>query len=42
MNEPKYTSIVAEKITEIKNISYDRVIEQTTKNALELFKKADN
>ena len=42
VNEPKYTSIVAEKIAEIKNISYDKVVEQTTKNALELFKKADN
>lgn len=41
VNEPKYTTYIAQKIAEIKKISYDRVVEQTTKNALELFKKAD-
>ena len=42
INEPKYTSLVAQKIAEIKGISYDSVVEQTTKNALQLYKKADN
>ena len=42
INEPKYTTYVAQKIAEIKGISYDSVVEQTTKNALELFKKAAN
>jgi len=40
VNEPKYTTYVAQKIAEIKGISYDKVVEQTTKNALNLFKKA--
>lgn len=40
INEPKYTSLVAQKISEIKGISYDSVVEATTNNALELFKKA--
>lgn len=40
VNEPKYTSLVAQKIAEIKGISYDTVVETTTNNALELFKKA--
>lgn len=39
LNEPKYTSLVAQKIGEIKKISYDNVVEKTTQNALELFKK---
>jgi len=38
-NEPKYANLVAEKIALIKNISYDKVVETTTQNALELFKK---
>lgn len=41
LNEPKYTSLVAQKIAEIKDISYDTVVDITTKNALELFKKAN-
>lgn len=39
-NEPKYTSLVAQKIAEIKGISYDKVVEKTTENALNLFTKA--
>ena len=42
VNEPKYTTYVAQKIAELKGISYDSVVEQTTKNALKLFKKAVN
>ena len=42
INEPRYTTYVAQKIAELKGISYDTVVEQTTKNALELFKKAAN
>lgn len=41
VNEPKYTTYVAQKIAEIKGISYDKVVETTTKNALNLFKKAN-
>lgn len=41
INEPKYTQLVAEKIAEIKNLSYDEVVEQCKKNALQLFKKAN-
>ena len=41
-NEPKYTSLVAQKIGEIKGISYDRVVEITKNNAINLFKKANN
>ena len=40
LNEPKYTSLVAQKIGEIKGISYDSVVDITTKNALDVFKKA--
>lgn len=40
LNEPKYTSLVAQKIGEIKGISYDSVVETTTQNALDVFKKA--
>lgn len=40
INEPKYTTLVAQKIGEIKGISYDKVVTETTKNALNLFKKA--
>lgn len=42
VNEPKYTTFVAQKIAEIKGISYDRVVEQCKNNALNLFKKANN
>lgn len=42
VNEPKYTTYVAQKISEIKGISYDKVVEVTTQNALNLFKKAKN
>jgi TatD DNase family protein len=41
-NEPKYTTYVAEKIALIKGISYDTVVDITTKNALNLFKKAND
>lgn len=41
INEPKYTSLVANKIAELKGISYEQVIDATTKNALNLFKKAN-
>lgn len=40
INEPKRTIVVAEKIAEIKKISFDRVMDTTTQNALNLFKKA--
>ena len=40
INEPKYTTYVAQKIAEIKQISYDTVVDKTTKNALNLFTKA--
>lgn len=40
VNEPKYTTYVAQKIAEIKGISYDKVVSQTTLNALNLFTKA--
>lgn len=36
-NEPLYVKYVAEKIAEIKNISYKIIAQQTTQNALELF-----
>ncbi len=36
-NEPAYVKEVAKKIAEIKNISFEQVIEVTTKNAQELF-----
>lgn len=39
-NEPKYTSIVAEKIALIKGISYDSVVDITTENALNVYTKA--
>lgn len=39
-NEPKYTSIVAEKIALIKGISYDSVVDITTQNALNVYTKA--
>ena len=39
INEPKYTSLVAQKIAEIKKVSYDTVVDTTTQNALDLFKK---
>lgn len=37
-NEPSYVRYVAEKIAEIKEISFEEVAEATTKNAKELFK----
>ncbi|OGZ35021.1 MAG: hypothetical protein A3A94_02775 [Candidatus Portnoybacteria bacterium RIFCSPLOWO2_01_FULL_43_11] len=36
-NEPVYVKYVAEKIAEIKGISFDKVAEQTTQNAKDLF-----
>lgn len=41
LNEPKYTSLIAQKIAEIKGISYDKVVEITRNNALKLFPKAN-
>ena len=41
-NEPKYTSLVAQKIAEIKGLSYDTVVDKCKANALNLFKKANN
>ena len=37
-NEPIFVKYVAERIAELKNISFDQVALQTTKNAKELFK----
>ena len=37
-NEPAYVSLVAKKIAEIKELSYEEVCEQTMQNACELFK----
>lgn len=39
INEPKFTSLVAEKIALIKGIGYDSVVERTRENALNLFTK---
>lgn len=36
-NEPAYVKIIAEKIAEIKNLNFDIVASQTTKNAEKLF-----
>lgn len=36
-NEPQYVEYVARKIAEIKELSFEQVAEQTTKNAKELF-----
>lgn len=36
-NEPIYVKYIAEKIAEIKNLSYDKIIEQTFQNAEKLF-----
>ncbi len=37
-NEPKYVIEVAKKLAEVKKLSYEEVVEQTTKNARELFR----
>jgi len=37
-NEPLYVKEVAKKVAELKKISIDKVIEQTTKNVIKLFK----
>ncbi|MBU4369173.1 TatD family hydrolase [Patescibacteria group bacterium] len=37
-NEPVYVRFIAQKISEIKNISFDQVVDQTTKNAKKLFR----
>lgn len=39
-NEPSYVKIVAEKIADLKNISFATVEKQTTENFFKLFKKA--
>lgn len=39
LNQPKYVNIVAEKIAALKGVSVEEVEKQTTKNALNLFKK---
>lgn len=36
-NEPRFTRFIAEEIAEIKNISYDEVVEATEQNARKLF-----
>ena len=36
-NEPKYIGFVAKEIANLKNISYDCIVENTTKNAIEFF-----
>ncbi len=36
-NEPAYVSLVAEKIAELRNVSYDELCQQTTENAKRLF-----
>ena len=36
-NEPKHVKIIAEKISEIKSISIEKIKKQTTKNAYKLF-----
>lgn len=41
-NQPAYVMYVAKKIAEIKNISVEEVIKQTTLNANSLFKLGDN
>lgn len=37
-NEPVYVAEVAKRLAEIKNIPYEKIAEQTVKNALEIFK----
>jgi len=37
-NEPRYVIEIAKKIAELKNISLEKVADQTTKNAMEFFK----
>ena len=36
-NQPAYVVEVARKVAELKNVSFDQVCKQTTKNAQELF-----
>ncbi len=40
-NSPKYIGFVAKEIAKIKNIPYDSVVVQTTKNAIEFFNLED-
>lgn len=40
-NEPFYVKLVAEEIAKLKEITYEEVAEQTTANALKLFRIAD-
>lgn len=37
-NEPSYVKEIAKKISEVKNMNYDKIIEQSTKNAKNFFK----
>ena len=37
-NEPMYVRYIGEKIGELKGVSFEKVAEQTTKNAQELFR----
>lgn len=41
LNEPKYTNLVAEKIALLKEMSFDKVVDITNQNTLNLFKKAN-
>ena len=42
VNEPKYISLVAQKIAEIKGLSYDSVVSKCKENALKLFTKVNH
>jgi len=37
-NEPAFITVTAEKLAEIKNVSYEEVAETTLKNAMQIFK----
>ena len=36
-NSPKYIPLIAKEIANIKDITYDDIVEATSKNALEIF-----
>jgi len=37
-NEPSYVKYTAQKVAEIKKVSFEKVAEVTTENALQIFK----